>query len=885
MIKYLGLVPARKAELMKASIRNSVDVDCEIICVEEPRSPMLPGTPRTPHSLMSQLSQDESTGHKNRSTSMCTADNDNSDNESVISVSSEETNEQKKNNNSNMSLLNIPVSSLLGQRVQKHIVVDAIPKVRNAFDHYCKTPEKNEFLGKLRGRDRAAMYPVTFKRRRIMSNKYWHQFKFNSFQRLDFLERMRTGLSRRSRDLLKLTKKCFVPLTRLKQSQIQQWVKPERKLTVVLESLSPEKILHILSPHGKKLISSESQKPATFPSTPTLLSGNIDQMLGLRKKGVVVNLQSSRLAACNVVSEDTNAELSRQKLTLYRSLLSDWSNKHYQPASSSHVLSSPPSTTSITNRYIHLAKHLTSTTVNHANTVSPAQFQSKPRVMTSLLPRQQHLNKTSPEFSYNSASQLSASMPDRATPLSIDSVLRNAQNRPVPQALFKNCGSTCNVDASSLLICYMNNETNRTPHQTLNITAQNKPTASKSSRGQKRKQSFADVRTDSCCVDDDIDVVSVSSTDDEDLTSESCSCTGCKKREFCRLQSSDASSMNLLPSQSISQYRLVIGGKNATQKSSVMCGNSATQNMPVISNNSATQTSFVATSNRVIQNNSVILDNGSTRTNFIICGNNIKQISPCASSNSAKQNTPVSCNNIVMRSNPVVCVTRTPPRNNSTVVGDCANARQGNLVIRDILTTQRRPDSTGHSAPRNNSRHVIDERDPKSLMPDGGVQLSISGDQKISIKGGTSYTLRSRAQLSPCSTISSASESEVSSQKTVFSSERLGSGSLTPSDSDSSVSPFVPGIKLSRAASPVQIYCLRSASPSKNVVFTRSQLDSKLGQPMPNSPSKQPRKKLKLICDKGKLVIEQKALGKLKSRTPDVENDGIRIIDDVIVID
>ncbi|KAL5014666.1 hypothetical protein ScPMuIL_008936 [Solemya velum] len=298
-IRTVGLVPTVKAQQIRERTRKTTEVDCAFIDLEEPMSPT---TPKTPTSLMSQLSRDLEASSRKRLTYSDVGETDKESVHSNCSDDNDEAGKQKK-----QSLLNIAISSLLGQRIQKHVDVETGYQVCKDREAFCKTPEKNEFLDRLRNRTIA--YNVTFRPRKQMMATHYHKYKFNSKQRTDFSEHMATGLNRGSRNLWAAIPKCSVVLKKLSDEDISEWI----PLCALVR---------------KKNVRSENED-ATFPEGPALLDHNIDKMLGLKRRSEDQSLSSgsSPLTLANVVSEHVNAEVSKQKLTLYRSLLSEFSMK------------------------------------------------------------------------------------------------------------------------------------------------------------------------------------------------------------------------------------------------------------------------------------------------------------------------------------------------------------------------------------------------------------------------------------------------------------------------------------------------------------------------------------------------------------------------------
>ena len=297
--KNLDLLPKQKAEKIRAKCRRSIDVECEELDVSEPQTPISPTSPWTPKSLISQLSREDSfSGSKKRLSYSESIDND--DKESVISGCSDDSDDRPTNRGK--SLLTIDVSSLLGQRIQRHVKNDSAVKIVQNSENFCRTPIKNQFFEKLR--NRTVSYPVAYKPRRKAMSRYCHKVSFTSKQKKERKKILQTGLNRSGRALLKEVKPCKVLLARLTDKEMKRFM---------------GKRWHAEKKKQKKLVSTEN---SVFPKEPLLLSKEIDQLLGLKKRSDLNKNELSPLSSlAAVVSEDANAEASRNKLTLYRCLL------------------------------------------------------------------------------------------------------------------------------------------------------------------------------------------------------------------------------------------------------------------------------------------------------------------------------------------------------------------------------------------------------------------------------------------------------------------------------------------------------------------------------------------------------------------------------------
>ncbi|XP_033746260.1 uncharacterized protein LOC117331572 [Pecten maximus] len=296
-IRLVNLVPQKKADKIRAKHRYSQEIDCEKIDLDEPMSPT---TPRTPKSLISQLSRDDSAATSKKRLSY--SEPVDSDRESVASGSCEEG--EGGTVQKGKSLLSIDLSSLLGQRIQKHIHTESGLLVIPNAEQFCKTPVKNDTLGKLR--HRVVTFPVTYKARKKNVANYAHEYTFNSRQKREHFRRVRTGLNISSYKLLKSLPQCMVSMNQLNDRELRRWL--SRFIYNKLKGIKTAVV----------------QEEAVFPKEPLLMSKDIDNLLGLKRRSG--SNSNPPLSLANVVSEQVNAEASKQKLTLYRCLLSDVSS-------------------------------------------------------------------------------------------------------------------------------------------------------------------------------------------------------------------------------------------------------------------------------------------------------------------------------------------------------------------------------------------------------------------------------------------------------------------------------------------------------------------------------------------------------------------------------
>ena len=337
-VTALDLVPVHRARKIRQARRRNTE--CETIDLEEPQTPISPPTPRTPKLLISQLSRDASAngaggsqGSTSRRRLSCLrqsldkrpeklpgeekegeADTE-SDGESTES-STDDPDEPKLHKK---SLFSIDVSSALGQRVLKHMTAEIhVPCISDA-EQFCRTPIKDKYQDRLRIRQ--LNYPITWKltRKRLRQQTHCHLYKFTRGQKFEFMEKMRTGLNWQCRKLLSCLKRCSVVVKRLSAKTLSKWKPSLNKITVPLKPLTAEEIRYWTQPKAV------SPQPSVFPDGPTFLLNDIDRVLGLKRKDGDPEV-ASKLLASHCVSETANAELQLQKLTVYRSLLTDLSS-------------------------------------------------------------------------------------------------------------------------------------------------------------------------------------------------------------------------------------------------------------------------------------------------------------------------------------------------------------------------------------------------------------------------------------------------------------------------------------------------------------------------------------------------------------------------------
>ncbi|WAR27083.1 NRF1-like protein [Mya arenaria] len=243
----LGLVQTPKVEEIIKSPRKSVtEDDCQIIDLTVDDEQTVPITPRS-RSLMSQLSNEGGSARK-RQLSF-------SQSSPVKNIASKMVNKLEEQSQSSESsdedcrrlpvrkvlpkstILGIPLTSPLGQRLKKHWSFDNKVPVVKDIEQYCKNNvvedlaererKKNPMVEKLRNRPPPQ---VTFKFTKRYMNKWSHMYKFNRVERREFEKSLRTGLGRESRLRLKRMKACKVVIRRISKKDIKYWTTPRPKI-------------------------------------------------------------------------------------------------------------------------------------------------------------------------------------------------------------------------------------------------------------------------------------------------------------------------------------------------------------------------------------------------------------------------------------------------------------------------------------------------------------------------------------------------------------------------------------------------------------------------------------------------------------------------------
>lgn len=320
MVAALDLLAKREAVRMSKR-KPSTEVDSDILNELEPLSP---NQLKTPKSLMCQLSRECPTPcsvRKRLSYSLSVDKSDkleleelNSDEESDSEVEHSQQGSQQRV--PHLNLLNIPLTSPLGQRIKKHIYIDNPVSVVTDAASFCRTPVKNNFLEKLRKKE--VSYPVVYKPRRIANlHKEGHLYKFGKAQTREFMRRVGYGLNTRSYTLLRKMKPVKICLKKLSRKTLLKWLPKQRLSDRHMTVKSKD-----MTTMPGKYMGDSNNRMSEFPLGPSLLAENIDQLLGLKKRSSPFK---NLLSISNIVSENMEEEVSKQKLTLYQSLLHEMS--------------------------------------------------------------------------------------------------------------------------------------------------------------------------------------------------------------------------------------------------------------------------------------------------------------------------------------------------------------------------------------------------------------------------------------------------------------------------------------------------------------------------------------------------------------------------------
>ena len=348
-VEYLDLLPKGKVDDVQKRIDR--EVDCEDLDFED--EPM-PKSPTPAKSKMTLLRPDSSppaciTAKKSlpRTVSITSpqkvkskdVEGSDSDAESECSGSakSESSDDSVKLKRSAVTmLLSIPLSSTLGHRVRKHIeakrevlrkqLTDGGEKeveISSNYEKYCHTPRKSEHYSRLRIRT-ATEYPVTFNKKREVSDWKCHKYKFTWRQNVEFWKTVKTGLNLRARKLKDKMKQCSVLLKRLTKKEFRMWLVDYQQPKVLMKALSPSEIEKWSKKHSSDsyMIPMILDSPQ-FPKTPDHIGDDdLKRLLGLRnQQDINVPLHERNLTLSQCVAENVNAEVTRQKAVVYKTLL------------------------------------------------------------------------------------------------------------------------------------------------------------------------------------------------------------------------------------------------------------------------------------------------------------------------------------------------------------------------------------------------------------------------------------------------------------------------------------------------------------------------------------------------------------------------------------
>ncbi|GFO43847.1 nuclear respiratory factor 1 [Plakobranchus ocellatus] len=335
-LSTLGLLPLQKARRVSERRRSTY---CENIDLDEDAVPS-PAKPRTPKLLISHLSRDESSSSSEnpRSCMRSLFSSQSSKEENLPQAEAVEDGNRGKGDEKSdpkvedklrnvKSLFNIPISSLLGQCVIKHFKGDAGLHILSDIESHCLTELQKSKEQNCRLRVRHPYYPITF--RGYLRNKetpYVHRYNFSSKDRKEFLRRVRTRLDRNSRSMLRKMKECNVVLRHLTKSDMKRWMPSQNEISVSLKPLTAGEINYWMS-HKPAPVTNQ---PAVFPSGLSLRSPNLTKVLGLRTQADKEESDKHifrHLSVANFVSEDVNAEVTQNRGTVLKSILSDFIRK------------------------------------------------------------------------------------------------------------------------------------------------------------------------------------------------------------------------------------------------------------------------------------------------------------------------------------------------------------------------------------------------------------------------------------------------------------------------------------------------------------------------------------------------------------------------------
>lgn len=319
----LGLVSLSKADVIRQRTDSKAhDFDVEVIDLEDPTFEQIPTPSKSPRPIFCR-----------RASGLIKVELPENDNDKHLSDSecskSDAGSEIEYHPRKSVSLLSIDVTSVLGQRVKKHVKLPGVGGVDNSdevfddnllqYERFCRTPVKAKSGFVRRLRQRGNVFPVTFRKTRHTLPPRAHMYKFSRRQQRENYRRLETGLDARSRALKRSMRRYHVILERLTAKQMRRWMsRPAPTLKVTLSPLTPGEIACWCTP--------EKGQPSIFPSTPDRLSLSdpvMQGVLGLKTRMSPLQHRQRRLTLSQLVSEDVNAEVLQQKAIVYRTVLSE----------------------------------------------------------------------------------------------------------------------------------------------------------------------------------------------------------------------------------------------------------------------------------------------------------------------------------------------------------------------------------------------------------------------------------------------------------------------------------------------------------------------------------------------------------------------------------
>ena len=345
--EYLDLLPKNKVDAVKR--KREEMMDCEDLDLDDNPVPKSPTTPRTKMTLLRPDLSPPACVTARRSLSSLSVTNppqegkktqdSDSDAESECSNSAKSESSEdsaKLKRSAATRLLSIPLCSELGHRVRKHVEAkkeilrkqltaegDKAAEIASNYEKYCHTPRKSEHYSRLRTRAETE-YPVTFNKRRDISDWKCHKYKFNWKDHVEFWKTVKSGLNTRARRLKSRTKKCTVVLKELTNNDFKMWLVDYQQPKVLMKVLSPAEIERWSKKHNSDsyMIPMILDSPQ-FPKTPEhIADADLKQLLGLRnQQDVKVPLHERTLSLSQCVSEDVSAEVTQQKAVVYKTLL------------------------------------------------------------------------------------------------------------------------------------------------------------------------------------------------------------------------------------------------------------------------------------------------------------------------------------------------------------------------------------------------------------------------------------------------------------------------------------------------------------------------------------------------------------------------------------